>query len=94
MSTNIYVGNLPYKISEEEIRQLFEPFGQVESVNIIQDRETGRSKGFGFVEMDSEGATAAITQLDGSEFGGRNLRVNQAKEREREPRERRPRREY
>lgn len=82
MSTiNIYVGNLSYKTTETELEALFAPFGQVERVNIIQDRETGRSRGFGFVEMDVDAARTAISELDGTELSGRVLRINQAKER-------------
>ncbi|NJB67658.1 RNA recognition motif-containing protein [Desulfobaculum xiamenense] len=81
MSTkNIYVGNLPFSASEEEVRTLFEEHGTVTSVRIIEDRFTGRPRGFGFVEMD-QGGEAAIEALDGAMFGGRPLRVNIAKER-------------
>lgn len=79
---NIYVGNLSYGTSEDELFELFENIGQVDSARIITDRETGRSKGFGFVEMaDDEQAKAAIEQLNGTDFGGRNLTVNEAKPR-------------
>ncbi|PLX69645.1 MAG: RNA-binding protein [Denitrovibrio sp.] len=79
---NIYVGNLSYTTSEDELFELFENVGQVDSARIITDRDTGRSKGFGFVEMaDDEQAKAAIEQLNGTEFGGRNLTVNEAKPR-------------
>ncbi|ADD68049.1 RNP-1 like RNA-binding protein [Denitrovibrio acetiphilus DSM 12809] len=79
---NIYVGNLSYTSSEDELFELFENMGQVDSARIITDRDTGRSKGFGFVEMaDAEQAKAAIEQLNGTEFGGRNLTVNEAKPR-------------
>ena len=79
---NLYVGNLPWTCSEEEIEALFAQYGDVKTVRIITDRDSGRSKGFGFVEMtDSNGATAAIEALDGNDFSGRDLRVNQAKER-------------
>ncbi|MBE7559196.1 RNA-binding protein [bacterium] len=76
----IYVGNLAYGTTEADLRQAFEAFGQVESATIITDRETGRSKGFGFVEM-TEGAeaTAAINALNGQDFQGRTLRVNEAR---------------
>jgi RNA recognition motif-containing protein len=77
----MYVGNLPYSSSEEEVRELFEQFGEVKSVSLIQDRETGRSRGFGFVEMTEENANKAITSLNGTEFGGRTLRVNEARPR-------------
>ena len=69
-----------------EIRELFAKHGTVESINLVNDRETGRPRGFGFVEMDDEGATAAISALDGTELGGRNLRVNEARPREERPR--------
>ena len=81
MVKRIYVGNLPFTSSEDEIRELFAAFGPVHSVKLITDRETGRPRGFGFVEMDPEGATAAIEGLDNSQFGGRTLRVNEAHER-------------
>lgn len=83
MSTNIYVGNLSFGTTDQELEELFAQYGEVTRVNIIQDRETGRSRGFGFVEMASEGASEAIEALDGHEFGGRDLRVNVARERER-----------
>ena len=80
---NIYVGNLSFSTTEEGLRSLFEQSGQVDTVTIIQDRVTGRSRGFGFVEMpDESDGQAAIAALDGNDFDGRNLKVNQAKERE------------
>ncbi|MCK5269894.1 MAG: RNA-binding protein [Sedimentisphaerales bacterium] len=80
---NIYVGNLSFSTTEEGLRGLFEQSGPVDTVTIIQDRVTGRSRGFGFVEMpDDSNAQAAIAALDGNDFDGRNLKVNQAKERE------------
>ena len=81
MSKKIYVGNLPFSATDDEIRDLFAEFGTVESVNLITDRETGRPRGFGFVEM-SDGADAAIRALDQREMGGRNLNVNEARPRE------------
>jgi len=81
MVTNIYVGNLPYSASEDEIRELFAAHGEVVSVKLINDRETGRPRGFGFVEMDGDGVDAAIDALNGFEMGGRTLKVNQARER-------------
>jgi len=81
MTKMIYVGNLPFSATEDEIRELFAKHGQVVSVKLINDRDTGRPRGFGFVEMESEGAAAAIAALNGTEFGGRGLRVNEAKER-------------
>ncbi|MFW5792204.1 MAG: RNA recognition motif domain-containing protein [Desulfohalobiaceae bacterium] len=86
MSKNIYVGNLPWSATEEEVRAAFEAYGEVSSVKLIEDRETGRPRGFGFVEMDDAGASEAIKNLDGQDFGGRNLKVNEAKPREERPR--------
>jgi len=77
----IYVGNLPYSATENDIREKFGEHGTVESVSLITDRETGRPRGFGFVEMDDEGATAAIAALDGKDMDGRSLRVNEARPR-------------
>ena len=82
----IYVGNLPYSATEDEIRELFGQHGEVHSVKLINDRETGRFRGFGFVEMDPDNADTAINALNGQDHGGRSLRVNEA--REREPRRR------
>ena len=81
MSKKLYVGNLPFNTTEADLRQLFEQHGSVDSVNVITDRETGRSRGFGFVEMDPESADAAMKALDGFEMDGRALRVNEAHER-------------
>jgi RNA recognition motif-containing protein len=79
---NIYVGNISYQLREEELRELFEAYGEVDSARIITDRDTGRSRGFGFVEMqDDEQAKAAIEALNNSEHGGRTLNVNEAKPR-------------
>jgi RNA recognition motif-containing protein len=75
----LYVGNMSFQTTEDELRTLFSEFGEVSSVNIITDRETGRPRGFGFVEMD--GAEKAISALDQKDFGGRNLTVNEAKPR-------------
>lgn len=88
---NIYVGNLPYTISEDDLNDAFSEFGEVAGVSIIKDKFSGQSKGFGFVEMpnDSE-AEEAIKALNERDFKGRNLRVNQAKPREERP-PRRPR---
>lgn len=85
--TNIYVGNLPFSTTEEEVRNLFSAYGTVDTVSLITDRETGRLRGFGFVEMSS-GGDEAIAALNQTELGGRRLVVNLAKPRE----ERRPRR--
>jgi len=81
MSTNIYVGNLSFNVTVEEVRALFGAYGTVDNVNLITDRETGRLRGFGFVEMAS-GGNEAINALNGKELGGRNLTVNLAKPRE------------
>jgi RNA recognition motif-containing protein len=80
--TKIYVGNLPYSATEDELRELFASHGDVKSVSLVNDRETGRPRGFGFVEMASEDAEAAIQALDGSQMGGRTLKVNEARPRE------------
>ncbi|MDJ0790048.1 MAG: RNA-binding protein [Myxococcota bacterium] len=79
----IYVGNLPWAATEADLRDLFGPFGSVASAAVVTDRETGRSRGFGFVEMDDGDADKAIQELDGRDFGGRPLRVNQAQEKRR-----------
>ena len=87
---NIYVGNLAFSATEQDLRQLFEPYGAVDEIRVIMDRETGRSKGFGFVEMpDGSAARTAIAKLQGHEIAGRTLTVNEAKPREprREPRQ-------
>jgi RNA recognition motif-containing protein len=83
MGKKLYVGNLSFNSSEQDLEDVFAEFGTVESVNIIEDRDTGRSRGFGFVEMSSDQeATNAIAELDGKEVDGRNLKVNEAKPRE------------
>ncbi len=80
---NIYVGNMSYKMTEDELRALFAEFGEVISAKIIEDRETGRPKGFGFVEMaNKEDGEEAIKNLNDNEIGGRNLKVNEARPRE------------
>ena len=82
MGKKLYVGNLSFSATEAELRELFEKHGTVETVNLITDRETGRSRGFAFVEMeDPSKAEAAMQALDGSDLGGRNLRVNEAHDR-------------
>ncbi len=79
---NIYVGNLSYKVTETDLQTAFEAFGQVESVKIIMDKYSGKSKGFGFVEMpDKDEATAAIKDLNGKDLEGRSLNVNEARPR-------------
>src|SRR5262245_22981393 len=82
MSKRIYVGNLSYQTTENDLSTLFEQVGQVESVNIITDRDSGRSKGFAFVEMSSEDADKAIAQFNGTELDGRALTINEARPRE------------
>lgn len=80
---NIFVGNLSYNTTEESLKQAFEPFGQVQSAKVISDRETGRSRGFGFVEMSNEDeARKAIAGLDGKPLDGREVKVNEARPRE------------
>ena len=77
----LYVGNLPFTATTEEVRAAFEAFGTVHDVSLVTDRETGRPRGFGFVEMDAEAANAAIEGLNDKDFGGRDLTVNEARER-------------
>ena len=95
---NIYVGNIPYSMTEEELKNIFAQYGEVTSVRLVSDRETGRAKGFGFVEMaDDAQAKAAIEAVNGSVQGGRPLKVNEAKPREERPRRdgfRGPRRDF
>jgi RNA recognition motif-containing protein len=82
MSTRLYVGNLNFRTTGDELRELFSQAGEVENATVVEDRDTGRSRGFGFVEMvTSEGAAAAIEQFNGKEFGGRTLTVNEARPR-------------
>jgi RNA recognition motif-containing protein len=82
LSKKLYVGNIPFSTTEEELRAAFEAHGSVASVNVITDRETGRPRGFAFVEMDeASAAEEAMRALDGSELGGRSLRVNEAQDR-------------
>lgn len=78
---NIYIGNIPFKASEEDIHELFGQYGSVNSVKLITDRETGKKRGFGFIEMEDDGAEKAIEALEGKEFMGRTLKVNLAKPR-------------
>ncbi len=86
---NIYVGNLPYSTTEDELRELFAGHGEVSRVSLISDKYTNQSKGFGFVEMPTQSeAEAAIRELDGSALGGRNIKVNEARPREDRPRSR------
>jgi RNA recognition motif-containing protein len=85
MAKNLYIGNLPFTSTESEVSELFSQYGTVETVRLITDRDTGRPRGFGFVEMDDEGADKAIQALDGTDLGGRNIRVNEARPREERP---------
>lgn len=88
MAKTIYVGNLNYSTTEEDLSELFSQYGEVVSVKLIMDRETNRPRGFGFVDMaDDDAATAAVSMLNDKDFKGRNLRVNEARERS-------PRREF
>ncbi len=77
----IYVGNLPWSADENTLRELFSTVGEVHSAAVITDRETGRSRGFGFIEMENADADKAISELNGQDMGGRPLRVNEARER-------------
>ncbi len=87
---NIYVGNLPYDVNETQLQEIFSQYGQVQNASVIMDRETGRSRGFGFVEMpNSDEAKSAIEALHEKDFNGRPLKVNEAR-----PREERPRRSF
>jgi RNA recognition motif-containing protein len=81
----LYVGNFPWSTTEEDLRELFTPFGEVEDVALIRDRDTGRSRGFGFIQLDDAGADKAIQDLDGQDYGGRPLKVNEAQEKPRRP---------
>jgi RNA recognition motif-containing protein len=82
MSTRLYVGNLNFRTTGDELREIFSQAGEVENASVVEDRDTGRSRGFGFVEMaTAAGAAAAIAQFNGKEFGGRTLTVNEARPR-------------
>ncbi len=83
---NIYVGNLPYSTTREDLEALFGEFGAVQAARVVMDRESGRSKGFGFVEMDDEAGKQAIEKLNGQEIGGRKAVINEARPREERPR--------
>lgn len=79
---NIYVGNLPFKLSQEELQEVFAPYGSIDRVHLVTDRETGRARGFGFVEMpNNEEASKAIEGLNGHELSGRSITVNEARPR-------------
>lgn len=81
MTKKLYIGNLPFSATEAELREVFEQHGTVESINVITDRETGRPRGFAFIEMEDSGADAARQALDGKDIGGRNIRVDEAHDR-------------
>jgi RNA recognition motif-containing protein len=85
MSKNLYVGNLPFQTTADELREVFGQYGTVTAAQVMADRETGRSRGFGFVEM-ADGAEEAIANLHGTQFQGRTLTVNEARPREERPR--------
>lgn len=85
MSKNLYVGNLPFSTTSDDLRAAFEQYGTVTQAQVVSDRETGRSRGFGFVEMD-DGADAAIEAMNGADFQGRTLTVNEARPRQDRPR--------
>ncbi|HYM19790.1 MAG TPA: RNA-binding protein [Candidatus Kapabacteria bacterium] len=81
----IYVGGLPYQVTDEQLAQLFASYGDVQSAKIIMDRQSGRSKGFGFVEMEDESGKKAMEELNGAELGGRTLTVNEARPQDSRP---------
>ena len=86
MAKRIYVGNLPFSATDQEVRDLFEPYGEVSSIHLVTDRETGRPRGFGFVEMaNADEADEAIGKLNQTQMGGRTLNVNEARPREQRP---------
>ncbi len=82
---NVFVGNLPFSATEDEVADLFAAYGTVDTVRLITDRDTGRPRGFGFVELDDESARKAIEALDGTDMGGRALKINEARERQPRP---------
>jgi RNA recognition motif-containing protein len=81
--TKLYVGNLPFTATEDSVRNLFTPHGTVEKVSLIADRDTGRARGFGFVEMSNADASRAMQALNGTDFDGRTLKINEAHDRDR-----------
>ena len=83
MRVKLFVGNLPWTVGDSQLEDIFRPHGDVQSARVITDRETGRSRGFGFVEMDVDDVAAVISATDGREFGGRPLRVNEAEDKNR-----------
>lgn len=78
---NIFVGNLPFTVTEDALREMFEPFGEIQTLKLITDRETGRPRGFGFIEMDNADADAAIKSLNNTDLDGRTIKVNQSEPR-------------
>ena len=82
----LYVGNLPWQADDDQLRDIFAEYGDVSSATVITDRDTGRSRGFGFVEMDDAGADRALAEANGQDLGGRPLKVSEAREREKRPR--------
>lgn len=87
--SKIYAGNLPFSVDEDKLREIFTPFGAVEDVTVIRDRDTGRSRGFGFVQMPDADAQSAIEGLNGQDVDGRTLRISEARPREQRPRQQR-----
>ncbi|MDH3588184.1 MAG: RNA-binding protein [Gammaproteobacteria bacterium] len=87
--SKIYAGNLPFSVDEDKLREMFTPFGAVEDVTVIRDRDTGRSRGFGFVQMPDTEAQSAIESLNGQAVDGRTLRISEARPREQRPRQQR-----
>ena len=87
--SKIYAGNLPFSVDEDKLREIFTPFGAVEDVTVIRDRDTGRSRGFGFVQMPDADAQSAIDGLNGQDVDGRTLRISEARPREQRPRQQR-----
>jgi RNA recognition motif-containing protein len=83
MQAKLFVGNLPWSVGDAELEQLFAPHAEVQSARVITDRDTGRSRGFGFVELETDDLSAVIRAVDGQEVGGRQLRVNEAEDKER-----------
>jgi len=81
-SSNIYVGNLPFNAGEDDVKNIFSPYGEVIAIRLVKDRRSKRFKGYGFVEMSVAGAKAAIENLDGTDYAGRTLRINEAKKKE------------
>jgi len=81
-TSNIYVGNLPFNAGEDDVRNIFSPYGEVVAIRLVKDRRSKRFKGYGFIEMSVEGAKSAIEHLDGTDYAGRTLRINEAKKKE------------